>query len=208
MSENLVDAQARPGDGKMGPLSRFFGIFTSPGRVFEHLKRRPAWLVILVLVAVFLAGVNTAFLSTETGRRLSRQAIEEQIRGRGLTLSEEQLDQQIMIQRIAAPVFVFLVVPLLSLILTTLVYLIFNVFMGGDGTFRQVLAVTSHVMPIIVLQSLLTTLLVFMKDSLFANTSFAVFVPFLEEGTLGYLILRGIDIFFIWAVGLLALGSS
>ncbi len=208
MSEPLRETPGPSGPGKMGPFARYFGIFTSPGRVFEHLKARPSWLVILLLVAASIAILNIAFMSTQTGEELARQAVVEQVRGRGVTLSEEQLDQQFMIQKIAAPVVMFIWFPLLSLIITTLVYLAFNILLGGDATFRQVFSITSHVFPIVVLQALLTTGLIFMKNSLTANTSFAVFVPFLEQDNLVYMILRGFDIFFIWAFGLIALGTS
>ncbi|MCZ6669931.1 MAG: YIP1 family protein [Acidobacteria bacterium] len=193
---------------RMGLAPRFSALFFSPGRLFHSLNHRPVWLVTVLVVAALLGLMNLGFTSSETGQDLAREGIREAFRDRDIPIDENLLDQQILIQRIAAPIAPFLFLPIITLFLAAILYLVFNVFLGGDGTFRKVLAVCGHSFIIGIPQSLLTLALIYMKHSLHANTSFAVFLPFLGTETLAYKILRGIDLFYLWQIGLITLGVS
>lgn len=208
MSENPDFNSSGTAGENMGLVARFSALYFSPGRLFHSLNHRPVWLVTVLVVATLLGLFNVGFSSTQTGQDLTRQAIRDAVRGRGVPLDENALDQRIQIQRIAAPIAILLFFPILTLFLAAIVYLVFNVFLGGDGTFRKVLAICGHSFIIGIPQALLTTALIFMKHSLYANTSLAVFVPFLGTETFGYKILRGVDFFYLWQVGLITLGVS
>jgi hypothetical protein len=210
--ENMVDSTTASPNGtsteKMGLPARFFGIFFSPGRVFEHLKSRPVWFTILLVVALFIALFQFAFLASEKGIQIAKEQVLEQARDNGQTIPEETLETIMTTQKIAAPIAILILVPLFSVIIAGLIYLIFNIMLGGEATFRQVLSFNAHTAPITILQQGLTFLIIYVKGTLAPVTSLAAFLPFVENDTLMYRIAVGIDVFTIWQVGLLALGMS
>ena len=189
---------------RMGIVSRFFAAFFSPGRLFAHLARRPVWLWMAMLSGVLGGLLNFAIFSTEAGQKAYRQ----QVLDSGQTLSPEALDQAVNVIRIAAPIGAVIVTPIFCLVLAGIAYLIFNVILGGEGSFRHALAIVAHVFPIGLLQGVLRSVLIIQKESFEPTTSFAAFAPFLDSDSPVLLFLKGIDPFYLWQIGLLALGMS
>lgn len=207
MTEYRTDAQPESAP-PMGLTARVVGAFASPDRLFRHLVHRPSWIAVVLLVAVFVGLLNLALLNSATGQEMMEQAMRDRIRDMGVTVTDEQIAMQVKVARIAGPVAGLLTFPIMALLVAVLVYLLFNVALGGDAAFRQVLAVCAHVYPITMLHSLVATVLAFLKGSAQATTSLAAFLPVAEAEGLPYWILQGIDPFWIWQVGLLAVGTS
>jgi hypothetical protein len=198
----MADSASAP----MGFLQRAVGIFVSPARIFQELKDRPSWLAPLLTVSLISAGLNGLVLWTSTGEAAVREQFQETMQKRGQTLPPEVLDRQIQIYRYAGPVSYLVVTPIFALLIGGLIYLIFSIGMGGEGTFRQTFAAYTHVGLIGIAWFVVTIGLIFLKGSLKSSTAFSAFLPFLEESTLAYKILRGLDIFIIWQLAVLAIG--
>ncbi|MBI4161399.1 MAG: YIP1 family protein [Acidobacteria bacterium] len=192
----------------MGLAARVVGAFVSPERLFRHLVHRPSWIAVVLLVALFVGILKFARMSTATGQDVLEQAIRDRVRAIGVTVSEDRIARQVRMARIAGPLVGFVTLPITAVLVAALVHLLFSVALGGDATFRQVLAVCAHVFPITMVRSLVATLLVFLTGSYQATTSLAAFLPVPEAEGLAYGILQGIDPFWIWQVGLLAVGTS
>ena len=205
MEEQTATATATGSDAdRIGIVSRFFAAFFSPGRLFAHLARRPVWLWMALLTGVLGGMLNFLVFSTEAGQNAYRQ----QMLDSGRTLAPEALDQAVKITRIAAPIGAVVFTPIICLALAGIAYLIFNVILGGEGSFRHALAVGVHVFPVGILQGVLRSVLVIQKESFQPTTSFAAFAPFLDADSPVLLFLKGIDPFYLWQTGLLALGMS
>lgn len=193
-----------PEASEMGLISRFFAAFTSPGHLFQSLVRRPVWFWMAMLTGVLGAVLNYVIFNTEAGANAYRRQLAEA----GQELPPEAMEQALTVVRIGAPIGAVIVTPIFCLILAGIAYLIFNVVKGGEGTFRQALAVAAHVFPIGLLQGILRTVLILQKESFQATTSLAAFAPFLEPDSSILLFLKGLDPFYLWQTGLLALGMS
>jgi hypothetical protein len=193
-----------PGTEKMGFFARFFAVFFSPGRLLQHLAQRPSWFWMVGLTGLLGGALNFLVFSTEAGQKAFRQQVLES----GRTIPPEALEQTVVITRYVGSIAAVVITPIVCLVLAGIVYLIFNVIMGGEGTFRQALAIGGHIFPIGILQGVLRSVLILQKESFQATTSLAAFAPFLDPDSAFLLLLKGIDPFWIWQIGLLALGMS
>jgi len=189
----------------MGFPARLVGVFTSPSSVFEELKERPKWLVALLVVALCIGALNAGLLFSDKGEAILRGQIEEAAAG----LTPEQMDQQVAISRYIAPVAAVIAIPIFTLILAGLLYLIFNTVMGGEGTFKQTLSVQAHSGLIGILGGLVQTSIHYIKgEQVSSPTSLSAFLPFLEDTSFIYKLLQGFDLFLLWQLFVLAIGMG
>jgi hypothetical protein len=200
-----VSAEAAP----KGLVSRIFGVFFSPRATFADVAARPrAFGVLAVGLVIVIAGLFALF-STEVGQQAW---IDQQIKGSesfGRTISDQQLQGM---ERIA-PYIGYIVaggylvaIPIALMILSGILLGIFNALLGGDATFKQVLAVVSHAGLITVLQTLFAMPLDYARETLSSPTTLAVFVPFLDENSFLSRLLGTIDLFQIWWLITLSIG--
>jgi len=192
----------------MGFPARALGIFTAPSSVFEELARRPTWLAALLLITFSIMVLNGVVIWSKTGEAATRQQIQEALEKRGQTLPPEAVDSQIAIYRYAAPVSVLVVLPLATLGLAGLVYLIFSIALGGEGTFRQTFSVYTHVSLIGIVGAAVATGMVFLKGNLKSSTALSAFLPFLEETSFAYKFFQGMDLFILWQLAVVAIGMG
>jgi Yip1 domain len=189
-------------------LSRFFGVVTSPTETFRSVAAHPKWFGMLALVCVVVAILVGGFLMTKVGQDAWLDAATARPFGGEVT------DQQYAgMQRIApyvgyfAVAQMFIAIPIIYLVTAGILFVIFNVFTGGNATFKQLFAVITHTGPIGVLAQLFTVPLNFMQGSMTSKTNLAVFFPMTEGSFLGRL-LGAIDLFLIWQVFVLAIGLA
>ena len=191
---------------RMGFLQRAVGIFVSPSGIFRELKERPTWLGPLLAVTHISATLNGLVLWTSSGEKAVREQFQEAMQKRGQTLPPEVVDRQIQLYRYAGPVSYLLVTPIFALLIGGLIYLIFSIGLGGEATFRQTFSAYTHVGLIGIAWFAVTITLILLKGSLKSSTAFSAFLPFLEETSFAYKFLRGLDIFIIWQLAVLAIG--
>ena len=97
-------------------------------------------------------------------------------------------------------------IPLLTIVVSGAILVVFNVFLGGDATFRQALAIVAHSQILTAVQQLFVLPLDYAKGSLSSPTSLAVFLPFLDETSFLARFLGSIDLFWIWLIVNLSIG--
>jgi len=85
---------------------------------------------------------------------------------------------------------------------------IFNLFLDGTATFKQVFSVVAHSSFVLVVQQIVVLPLDYAHESLTSPTNLAVFVSFLDDDTLIARLLGSIDLFFVWWLASLAIGLS
>jgi hypothetical protein len=68
--------------------------------------------------------------------------------------------------------------------------------------------VSVHATVVLALQQLVATPLHYLQESLTSPTNLAVFVPGLEDGTIGARLLGAVEVFGLWWLWLLALGVA
>jgi len=104
-----------------------------------------------------------------------------------------------------AVVQMLVVLPIVYLVTSGILYLIFTIMSGGTASFKQLFAVVVHTGPIGVLAQLFTVPMNFAQGSMASKTNLAVFLPAMEGTFVGRL-LGTIDLFLIWQFVVLAIG--
>jgi hypothetical protein len=202
MSEN------QEANAPLGFPARLAGVFTAPSMVFEEIKRRPTWLAALLAVTLATAALNTLVLWSETGEKVVRQQFQEAVEKSGREVPPEAIDTQIKVYRYMGPAMVIVVFPVLTLALSGLVYLIFSIVLGGEGTFRQTFSAYSHASLIGIVGAVVATGMIFLKGNAKSSTAVTAFLPFLEENSFVYRFCQGLDLFVIWQLVVLSIGMG
>jgi len=202
MSE-IQEAQA-----PMSFPARLAGIFTAPSLVFEELKRRPTWLAALLAVTLVTAALNVAVLWSNTGETVMRQQLQEATEKSGREVPPEAVDTQIAVLRYLGPASIVVIFPVMTLALSGLVYLIFSVVLGGEGTFKQAFSAYAHTALIGIVGAAVATAMIFLKGNTKSSTAITAFLPFLEENSFVYRFCQGLDLFIIWQLVVLSIGMG
>jgi hypothetical protein len=191
----------------MGLFSRLVGILTSPGDTFARVAADPRPLGMLLLVMTVSAVILGAFFSTEVGQQAW---MDEAFKRMG----EVNPQRQEGVERMAGFAAYFGVaqalvgIPLVTLVLSGILFAVFNGFLGGGATFKQLFSVVVHAGSISIVQQLVVFPLNYVRESMSGATNLAVFLPMLEETSFPVRIAGMIDLFIVWWVVVLAIGLS
>jgi hypothetical protein len=206
-----ISTGPRPEAARKSLAARLIGTIFSPGDTFRSIAAHPAWLGAMVVVVLTVAAANFVLLSTDVGQQA---LLDQQIRGSeawGRTVTDqqqEQMERMLPMMRFITAGSIILAAPIITFALAGLLLAVFNTALGGEATYKQVLAVNTHAGAITVISTLFTMPLNYARESLSGATNLAVFAPFLEEGSLAARFLGLIDLFLVWWVVVLAVGLA
>ncbi len=143
INEEFGQAPVSPGP-EMSEIGTVTNIFFEPGRTFEDLRRKPRWIVGMVIIALFVTAYAFG-VSYKVGEKGMRTFIGEQLDKNPTTQSlgpedkAKAIDTQLTIQnyiRYAVPVFV-----VVGLFLGGLLYFLGTKAFGGSGGFMHAMSV-------------------------------------------------------------------
>jgi hypothetical protein len=202
---------AQSGSGPKSLPARMLGVLTSPGDTFRNLVTYPRWLDVMAVGTLLVAGLQFWLLTTEAGQVAMVDQQVRQLESFGQTVSDEQyaaMERALPTMRyvIAATTLIF--GPVITLIISGLLYLVFNAALGGDARFKQVLSVVTHAGVVPLVAALFATPLNYFRESMTSPTTLTVFLPMLEEGSLAGRFLGVIDLFWIWWLVVLGIGLA
>jgi hypothetical protein len=183
-------------------LKRLARLFYAPSGVMEELKENPRWLGAL-LVGALLVVVSSALVPEELMRETMRL---EAIRrgGEVPTGMEGRIGLMRNLSLIATPIFWFVWNTFVAGVLTV----IFAFLLGDEGTYRQYLSVVVHASFIGAVGAVLTTPLRIQAQDLYLTLSIGTFAQgFMAEGY-WLRVLQTLDLFGLWAYGLMAVGAG
>lgn len=193
---------------EMNWFARIYNVIFEPRKVFESLKRKPKWLVAFVVIS--LLGVSTGYFVHPIAMSDQMKKIEA---GDKYTDAQKEAMKQ-GIERVSsgparltvllAPIGIIL----LFLFVAGVLFLVFNVIMGGDSEFKRVLSVVSHSYVIGIPASIVQLPLIFIKGTTEVHTSLALFLSVDLKDSFIYKFLDGFDVFTLWQVLVLSLGLS
>jgi Yip1 domain len=202
-------AAARPGDNV---LARLVGVIFSPRATFERIVARPRWFGALAIVVGLIALGQFALLSTERGQQAM---VDQQVRSAeqwGGTVTDEQyaaFEQWAPYGRYFAVGGVLIGVPVVAFIISGVLLGVFNALLGGNATYKQVLAVHAHTGATSLLGLLFALPLNYLRESMSSPTNLGVFAQaFLDDTNIGARFLGTIDVFIIWWVLVNAIGLA
>lgn len=208
MNETVATEPALP-----GVFARAIGIITSPKATFEQVVRAPHAIGILALVALLIGASTSAFSFTEKGRQAQLEYQVQQME-RFVTVTDEmyaRMEEQSQKQAAYAPflaiVGTFVIFPVIILIVSGVLYAIFNAIMGGTAQFKQVMAVTSHAWVVPTLGAIFGGIMNFARGSVSSSVAnLGMLLPMLKEGSFVANLAGAVDLFQIWFVLTLAIG--
>jgi hypothetical protein len=187
--------------------SRFVGVITAPRATYESIVAHPKWFGMLALTAVAVAVLVGGFMLTKVGQDAWFDAASNRP-----GISEQQLQGMEKIVPYmgyitVASMLVFM--PLTIIVVSGILFAIFNAALGGNATFKQVFTVVVHAGPIGVLAQLFTVPLNYARGTMTSATNLYVLVqPFVDEDTFAAKLLGMIDIFLVWQLVVLSIGLS
>ena len=196
------------------PLSlpaRFIGIITGPKETFQSVAAHPRWFGILAICTVLIAVCAALPMTTDAGKEATLRQQVEGMESFGMTVSDQQYEgmrrgMAFAPYTTAGAVLVF--TPIMTLAFAGIMYLVFNVMMGGDATFKQLFAVFAHASIISALAQLFTGPLNYFRGAVTSATNLAVLLPMVDPKSFAGRVLAMTDLFLIWYLLILAIGLA
>jgi hypothetical protein len=206
MTDTMTPAPT--GQPQPGLLSRIIGVIFSPRETFAAVVARPKWLGAVAVAVLISAAAQFALLSTELGQDL---ALEQQVGAAeafGITISDEayeNMERGMENARYTGPIATIFFTPIILLASSGILHVMFGLVGGGNGTFKQVYAISAHSSIISSLQLVFATI-VTLAAGRSAGANLAVFAPMLEDTSFVYKFLSYIDLFYVWSTFITAVG--
>jgi hypothetical protein len=200
-----------PSPAPQGLLARAVGIIVSPRETYESVVAHPKWLGMLALVAVTLGLVLGLFFASDVGRQAWLDQTVSASEAAGRTISDQQYAGMERISHYLAyivPVQIIVFTPILYLIVSGILFAVFNAGLGGEASYKQVFTVVTHAGVIGILQVLFATPMNYLRGSMTSATSLGVLLPMLTEGSFLGRLFGMIDVFYIWQVVVLGIGLA
>ena len=190
-------------------IARFIGIITSPQDTFRSVVAHPRWFGMLALTTVIVALCSAAPMFTEAGREAALDQQVSQMQSFGVEVNDQmyegmQRGMKMAPYTTAGAIVVF--APIMAVILTGILFAVFNAALGGEASFKQLFAVWAHASVISALGTVFTAPLNILRGAAGSATNLAVLLPMLEEGSFLGRLFGMIDLFIIWWVLVLAIG--
>jgi hypothetical protein len=187
-----------------GLFGRAIGIVFSPTETFRAVVNTPRPVGILFLVCLIIGLATGLPQLTEVGKRAAVEMQVDQIEGfTGQPVTPEQYSQ--MEQRASFGAYitmagVFLAIPFMTVLFSALYWAFFNIVLGGNAGFGQVLSVTAHSQVITALGAALGAPIQMMQGSLSQAGPFnlGALAPMLEPDSGMAVFLGAVTFFGLW----------
>ena len=190
-------------------VARFIGVFTAPRETFASIVISPKWFGMMALTAIIIAVFTALPLTTEAGRQSAIDQQVTQMQSFGFTVSDqmyEALEKGAARMPYTTGISVLVVSPIIALIVAGILFAIFNAAMGGEASFKQVLAVLVHAGAISALSTVFSGAINYFRGSMGSVANLGALLPMLPENSFAGRLLGMVDVFLIWYVIVLAIG--
>jgi hypothetical protein len=207
MSTSSVAAGTAPAPRSLP--ARFIGIITSPKDTFQSVAAHPRWLGAFILTVVLGAILIALPMTTPAGQEATLRQSVQQMESFGMTVTDqayEQMRARMWFAPYQTAIGMLIGSPIITFIVAGLLFLAFNVAMGGNATFKQLLAVLVHSSFIMTLQQLFTSPLNYFRGSIESATTIGVLLPMLDPKSFIGRVAGMTDFFMFWYIVVLAMG--
>lgn len=205
-----------------GFFSRLMGVYFSPGETFNEMAAAPNVLAPIILLLVLTMGTTLVFSTKVSMDQLTEQRTQEMVDSGRIT--QEQADQQKEQMKKIAP-YMKVLTPVIAVI-TTLIMLfaiagiikLVSMMIGTENNYMPLVAVTTYsLLAISIITSIIFIVLIFIKpiedfdwnNPMGSNVAALLSVIGMEKlPKFLKTFLSYIDVFFIWRLALLAIGTA
>jgi hypothetical protein len=205
-----TSAGTAPISAPMSLPARFVGIITAPRKTYEAVAAHPKWFGMLALCTLTMVLLVGGYLSTKAGQDAwFDAATNSPLTGRVSDQQAQAMERMAPFVGYITAASMLVAVPLMCLIMAGILFAVFNAMMGGDASFKQVLAVVVHGGPIGVLAQLFTVPMNYARGSMSSSTNLGVFTQSMfADSSFAAKLLSMIDIFVIWQLIVLSIGLA
>ena len=191
-------------------FARYIGVIVSPKDTFTSVVPYPKWLGMMLLTASIVAFFTALPLTTEAGRQSAIDQQVQQMQSFGFQVNDqmyEQMQKGSGRMPYVTAVSVFVMSPIFAVIVAGILFAIFNAALGGEASFKQVLAILVHAGAVSSLSSVLSGTVNYLRGSSMASVAnLGALLPMLPEKSFAANLLGAIDIFLVWYIIVLAIG--
>jgi hypothetical protein len=197
-----------------GLLSRAIGIITSPGATYAQIVRKPKVAGNLFLVSLVIGLAQALPQLTERGRAAALEMQVQQMERFGVTVTDEVYQQMEQRSRssfgaVSTLVGTMVGMPFMTVIMTLLLWVVFNAILGGTGTFKHVMAVVAHSQVISAVGTLFAAPIMYARGVMTTGVAnLGALLPMLDETSYLAKVLGMVDLFVIWWVVVLSIGLA
>jgi Yip1-like protein len=207
MTNASVQAGAAPAPKSLP--SRFIGVLTAPRATFQSIVAHPKWFGMLATTTLIVMLFTVLPMTTEEGKQAALDQQVSQMEAFGRQVDDAQYDR--MRQGMAfAPYFaagsILVFAPVMSLIISGILFAVFNAAMGGEASFKQLLAVVVSAGAVSALGTAFTGPLNYFRGAVGSATNLRVLLPMIDEKSFAGRLLGMADLFIIWWLVVLAIG--
>jgi hypothetical protein len=198
----------------LAPLSlpaRFIGIITAPKDTFQSVAANPRWFGMLLICTILVAVFTALPMTTEAGKEATLRSSVESMEALGMQVSDqvyEQMRGRMWFAPYQTAIGILIISPVMTVVFAGILYLVFNILMGGDRTFKQLYAVFVHAGVISTLGALFTGPLNYFRGAVTSATNLAVLLPMVDPKSFVGRVLAMTDLFLIWYLLVLAIGLA
>ena len=194
-------------DSGTGITGRMIRTFTAPGETFASVRERMTWQdwfapTLVVVVVGLVATILTLPAAMETGSEMMQEQYGE--------MTDEQRAMMEQMQA-AAPAMTLVSVPIVSFLWLFLVggvmLLVANPILGGEANYGQMLAVTAYASLVKVVQTIVTVPLMLATGTIVVIGP-GLLLPEEMVGTFAGRVLSGLEVFMLWQVLVMAVGTG
>lgn len=195
-----------PADGPTAGSSlpaRVVRLFVSPAALFDELRVRPRWIGALLLV-VAIALLVAALIPSDVVMEYVRQ---QMTRGRP-DVPADAVERGLGVARFTRFVGPVVGTAVGAFLISAVLFLIYELGMGGEAGFKPVLASTSHTLLIPTIGNLLTLPIILRTGDLQASLSLDLLMPGMSHAGYAFRLLHGLNLFGLWGAVVLGIAMS
>ena len=193
----------------MSLASRFLGIIIAPKDTFRSVVSHPKWLGMLILVTLVVSIFTALPMTTEAGKEATLRSQVEGMESFGMTVSDqayEGMRRGMDIAPYTTGGMILVFTPIMTVVFAGILFLVFNIVLSGEATFKQVFTVMVHASVISALQQLFTGPVNYFRGAVTSATNLAVLLPMVDPRSFAGRVLAMTDLFLIWYLLVLAIG--
>jgi hypothetical protein len=199
MSDTATTAHTSP-----GLIARAIGMVVSPTETYRAIVERPRAVGILFIVCLVFGLATGGPMLTEAGKRAALEMQVQQIErftGQPVTPDQYvQMEQRVAYGAYATMAGVFIGVPFMTVLFSALYWAFFNIVLGGNAGFGQVVTVNAHSQVITALGALLGAPIQILQGTFSQAGPFnlGALAPMLDPASGLALFLGAVTFFGIW----------
>ena len=191
--------------------ARILGVLFAPRATFHVVARAPSWLAVLLASCLVGAVSSAVVLETTVGRFALLDRWERTAVAFGQSIDDSRyaaMGRASEYGSLYAAASAVVTGPVLSIVLSGLLFLSFRTPASATVTYTQVLAVVAHASVILALRQVVAAPLVYARETLASPLTLRPLFSGLDDASLLARFANGIDLFVVWWIVVLALGMS